>query len=764
VRVRCLSLAVMLLLAGVAPANAQPAGVSDDGERLLGPNGAPLFVTGFNYEGPADRAWQMWDDSHFGAGLIDADFGRAQATGANALRVFVQAPLAVDIAAGKWSKLDLVVGLAEQHGLGLILSLHDYGEVDLGRVSATAGQIAGRYRGRVGLLALDLKNEPRFGDLALAHYAAPVPLQQRGLIDTFGERLPRDELADYRASDEGRQTIPAALADDAAWIYINNLRLYRELLAEAADWVKAGGYKGTTLEYLDDPAGAKWAPFVAALNATLEAWLGPQVAAIRAADPGRIVTVDHVDAVLARLPANDALDVETLHRYPATGGAAVRATLSLLNTLQHAHPGRPYLLGEFGYATQSLDPDRAALHETAVWLGLLAQHAAGGSKWMLNDMPDGFNMRERTLGAWRLDGTAKPIVAALAALHSYLSVSGSPAGSLRLDDDPDTGLRYVYRASDGLFLGGKHVDGGAASLEAGGPAQLFVSWTEPGSLRLWASAPLHASLDLGQLLGSVPNAVSLAALNADGSEQPAKPVARQGGLVSLDLGAGTVVLHAGAPPGRGADYDIAGGHFFTQTNGHAGAPTGYSVTDAQGIPLWSAFQRLGGTDVLGYPVSRRFELDGFVVQAFQKAVLQWHPEQGQFAFLNTFDVLHDRGRDGWLASQRQTPPPADASADRGLGWDAVVARHLGLLDGLPAPLKAAFFADPDWLDHFGLPVATHEYPNVIVVRAQRAAFQYWKEAVPWAAKGSVTVANGGDLAKEAGLFPWLAVTPENAPR
>ena len=52
----------------------------------------------------------------------------------------------------------------------------------------------------------------------------------------------------------------------------------------------------------------------------------------------------------------------------------------------------------------------------------------------------------------------------------------------------------------------------------------------------------------------------------------------------------------------------------------------------------------------------------------------------------------------------------------------------------------------------------------MVVRAQRATLQYWKEAVPWAAKGSVSVANGGDLAKEAGLFPWLAVSPENAPR
>jgi hypothetical protein len=83
---------------------------------------------------------------------------------------------------------------------------------------------------------------------------------------------------------------------------------------------------------------------------------------------------------------------------------------------------------------------------------------------------------------------------------------------------------------------------------------------------------------------------------------------------------------------------------------------------------------------------------------------------------------------------------------------------------VPGPLKDALLGDPNWIDHYGLPVATQETANGVVVRGQRAALQYWKEAVPWAAKGSVSIANGGDLAKEAGMFPWQAVVPENAPR
>ena len=759
---RCLALACLLCLCLPARPGLAAPNVSGDGERLLGPTGVPMFTTAVNYEGPADRAWQMWDNDKFDAGLIDADFGRAVSAGARALRLFVQAPLATDIAAGRWDKLDQVVGVAEKRGLQLIVSLHDYGERDLGRVSAAARQIAQRYRGRPGVLAYDLKNEPRFGDLALTRYGVPVPLQQRGLIDALGERLPRDQVAAYRATDDGKGSVPAGLTDDEAYVYVNNLRLYRDMLAEASDWVRSHG--ATSLAYLDDPAGQKWAPLVKALNETLQAWLKPQVEAVRAGDPGRPITVAHVDAILAKQPANDVLDYQTLHRYPAIGAGAVRSALSLVATLQRAHPGRPVILGEFGYATETVDADRTAVHEVAVELGLLAQHAAGGAKWMLNDMPEGFNMRERTMGAFHLDGSPKPIVAALSALRGYLEASSSAPGDLKLEDDHDIGLRYVYRASDALLLGGKQVDGGAASLSAGGATQVFLTWTEPGRLDVWTSGPAQVNVDLAQLSATVPAEVRLARL--DGAREQALNLAgRDGAKLRLALDkAGTYVIHLGSPPARGADFDIPQGHFFTQTNGRKDSAAGFSVTNADGVPLWDAFQSLGGVDVLGYPVTRRFQSDGFTVQGFQKAVLQWRPDQGnQFAFLNTFDALHDHDRDDWLEVFRQTPRPFDTAPDKGLAWDGVVARHLALLDKVPPALRQRFLADADWLDHYGLPVSTQEYSNSVVVRAQRATFQYWKEAVPWAGKGEVTVANGGDLAKEAGLWPWLAVTPENAP-
>ena len=85
-------IALLLVVTLVRPAAAAS---SSDGQRLLGPGGAPLFLTGFNYEGPADRAWQMWDNGKFDANLIDADFQKAYgAAGGNVMRIFVQASLA----------------------------------------------------------------------------------------------------------------------------------------------------------------------------------------------------------------------------------------------------------------------------------------------------------------------------------------------------------------------------------------------------------------------------------------------------------------------------------------------------------------------------------------------------------------------------------------------------------------------------------------------------------------------------------------------
>ncbi len=212
-------------------------------------------------------------------------------------------------------------------------------------------------------------------------------------------------------------------------------------------------------------------------------------------------------------------------------------------------------------------------------------------------------------------------------------------------------------------------------------------------------------------------------------------------------------------PVGAADFDIAGGHFFRQTG--PGDGRGYAVTDADGVPFWSEFRRLGGVARVGYPMSRRFVWDGFVTQVFQKAVFQWRPEQGGVVFVNVFDQLSLAGKDGWLEAFKSTPRPLDGAAfDAGKDWPQVVAGRLALLDANPA-IKAVYNSVGNPLELYGLPTSpVVDNGDHYVVRLQRAVIQQWKVDVPWARAGQVTVANGGDVAVQAGLFGADILAPE----
>lgn len=219
------------------------------------------------------------------------------------------------------------------------------------------------------------------------------------------------------------------------------------------------------------------------------------------------------------------------------------------------------------------------------------------------------------------------------------------------------------------------------------------------------------------------------------------------------------------PPAQAAgetlpDFAIVNGYYFSEAAG--GDPThGYTITNEGGIPFWDAFQRLGDVDAVGYPATNRFTWQGFVDQATQKLILQWNPASQTVNVVNIFDVLAQLGLDPQLQVKYQTPPAFDNSADAGKPWDQIVARHQAELDW-NAAIKARYFADADPIAHFGLPQSYADEGPVLVVRCQRAVFQQWKVAEPWARAGEVTIANGGDVAKALGVLPAGAATPTAA--
>ncbi|MCS6800757.1 MAG: glycosyl hydrolase family 18 protein [Chloroflexota bacterium] len=208
------------------------------------------------------------------------------------------------------------------------------------------------------------------------------------------------------------------------------------------------------------------------------------------------------------------------------------------------------------------------------------------------------------------------------------------------------------------------------------------------------------------------------------------------------------------------NWDLPNGHFFTQT-GELGR-TGFAVTDDEGVPFYSEFRRLGGVEGVGFPRSHRFVWNGLISQVFQKAIFQWSPERGAVNLINVFDELSAAGRDGWLERERSTPRPLPAAFDAGRSWAEIQAARLALLDLDPA-LRQAYFRHPDPLHAFGLPTSrVEDRGNHTVIRLQRAVLQRWKVDVPWAKAGDITIANGGDIALEAGIIPAEAMTPRPA--
>src|SRR3989337_1391801 len=54
--------------------------------------------------------------------------------------------------------------------------------------------------------------------------------------------------------------------------------------------------------------------------------------------------------------------------------------------------------------------------------------------------------------------------------------------------------------------------------------------------------------------------------------------------------------------------------------------TGFFLRNRDNVGFLAEFERLGGIDRIGYPVSRVFQASGFSYQAFQRGILQWRPE------------------------------------------------------------------------------------------------------------------------------------------
>ena len=211
-----------------------------------------------------------------------------------------------------------------------------------------------------------------------------------------------------------------------------------------------------------------------------------------------------------------------------------------------------------------------------------------------------------------------------------------------------------------------------------------------------------------------------------------------------------------------ADWALPDGRFYTQTNGQAplSSPAGYAVTNTGSVKFWDEFQRLGGIDSAGYPISNRFPFGGFTVQVFQNLALQGNEQTGEINLLNLMDDLSELKKDKFLFEERFVPYPLTPDFDAEISPSDVPAARLALL--ADDPVLDQYYRDAkDPLRRFGLPTSkvTDLGEYVVAIRCQRAVLQRWKQDLPWARANEVTLANAGQLAVEAGLFQPEALLP-----
>jgi hypothetical protein len=110
---------------------------------------------------------------------------------------------------------------------------------------------------------------------------------------------------------------------------------------------------------------------------------------------------------------------------------------------------------------------------------------------------------------------------------------------------------------------------------------------------------------------------------------------------------------------------------------------------------------------------------------------------------------------------RQTPLPLPTGWDGTSDFATIHTKREDLLAARPS-IRTAYFAVGTPLDLFELPTSeVTDMGNHFAIRTQRAVFQEWKETVPWASAGQVTIANGGEIAKEMGLIPEVALATES---
>lgn len=558
------------------------------------------YLYGINYEGPDDRPWQMWQDGKFDPTLIALDLDTAASVGYSVLRVFVQDPLPQQVLAGEFGHLDTLVGLAQQRGLRLLITFNDSKDADLSRVARVDRLIAQHLAGNPTIFGYDLENEPRYPEIAGAIYppGAVVPFQGMGLIRRYGEQI---SLKDIRTGLRAGEYQYAPLDHmTAAQVYI-----YLNVDAILGNFIDANP------DYPSTPPSAYWAPFAAAVNQTLSAFIGVQAQAVRGVDRTHLITVGYNNLFWASLPANDALDFRTIHLYPGSQDwGSIHDALRVFEGLR-ADASSPLILGEYGFSTNSQTGAQASVQETAMGLYLRLLGGEGDFKWVLNDDLVGYNPYENGLGLIARNGPKSGYYVDRA-IERYFANPHLPGG-VSMWGANTTGVGYLYAAPDALGVSGAaYSDSRVRYVVTNGSnaAQLWMDWAQPGMLRVVSTHEADLWLDLAALTGAQPGSLTLS---------PAQSFDQNGLKLHIHLQPGEWYTLT-YPPGAALPPLAPELPRPEQAQGWYILSTGHNVSP----PFLKTWLALGGESLAGAPIDDARSGAGGSTQYFDSIALQAH--------------------------------------------------------------------------------------------------------------------------------------------
>lgn len=262
-----------------------------------------------------------------------------------------------------------------------------------------------------------------------------------------------------------------------------------------------------------------------------------------------------------------------------------------------------------------------------------------------------------------------------------------------------------------------------------------------------------------------------------GSAQPHEGIARCLSIVIKKssrylaaVAASLLPLLGGTPPLAAAnspdDFIVPHGHFYTQANGFPPRTSlrGYAITNEDGILFWTKFNKLGGVETLGYPISQRLTYKGQVIQLTQRAVLVNDPGLEDVQLMDVFDLLGDAGRDDWLKANWGIPARVSPTgAHVALGTPAESTELARLLEQSPQ-IKQYYQSDSKIAAVLGLPTSNlNRSEQYDVMRFQKGALQLWNVETDWARPGDITMVNAGDILKQSGLLPTEFLAPQEPP-